>query len=253
MRLAQFLLAVSTRYTRFCIADYRFWTAETPGWQGIKQLAERAGSIAIIDDHDLFLQGLALIVQRDFPSFQVETVTEASEILNKLSAGTRFDLIICDLIMSEMNGLAFVDTIRKQGHRVPVLMLSGINSAPPIAEMQAVGANGFIHKSQGSRSLSHAVDAVRSNPFGFQDFSKPARAIGDSEVGEDCIADLPKLGDRQIEVLRLLSGGGQNSEIARALSISENTVKTHLKYIFVELGVSRRTECVQRAQQLGLI
>ncbi|HIK65246.1 MAG TPA: response regulator transcription factor [Henriciella marina] len=246
------MLALSIRYTRFCNVDYSFW-AETLGSQGIKKLAERAGSIAIIDDHDLFLQGLALIIERDFPTYCVETVTEASSILDRLAVGARFDLIICDLIMSEMNGLAFVDTIRKQGHRVPVLMLSGINSSPPIAEMQAVGANGFIHKSQGSRSLSHAVEAGRSNPFSFKDFSRTARTIGSSDVGEDCIADLPKLGDRQIEVLKLLSGGGQNSEIARALSISENTVKTHLKYIFVELGVSRRTECIQRAQQLGLI
>ena len=216
-------------------------------------MPERAGSIAIIDDHDLFLQGLALIVKRDFPAFEVVTVTEASDILDKLANGTRFDLIICDLIMSEMNGLAFVDTIRKQGYRVPVLMLSGINSVPPIAEMQAVGANGYIHKSQGSRALSNAVDAVRDTPFGFQDFSGEAPGMGALGADADRIPDLPKLGDRQIEVLKLLCVGGQNSEIARALSISENTVKTHLKYIFVELGVSRRTECVQRAQQRGLI
>tara|TARA_Y100001947_G_C10332691_1_gene301589 strand:- start:417 stop:1067 length:651 start_codon:yes stop_codon:yes gene_type:complete len=216
-------------------------------------LAECAGTIAIIDDHDLFLQGLALIVQRDFPSFTVDTVTEASSILDSLSRGAKFDLIICDLIMSEMNGLAFVDTIRRQGSRIPVLMLSGINSVPPIAEMQAVGANGFIHKSQGSRALSNAVDYVRAHSFGFKDFSEASSGAGMADTDIDRIPDLPKLGDRQIEVLKLLCGGGQNSEIARALSISENTVKTHLKYIFVELGVSRRTECVQRAQQLGLI
>lgn len=216
-------------------------------------MPKREGSIAIIDDHDLFLQGLALIVQRDFPAFDVATVTKASDILDRLADGARFDLIICDLIMSEMNGLAFVDTIRRQGFRVPVLMLSGINSVPPIAEMQAVGANGYIHKSQGSRALSKAVDAVRANPFSFQDFSEDVPRAAAPDVDDSRVPDLPKLGDRQIEVLKLLCGGGQNSEIARALSISENTVKTHLKYIFVELGVSRRTECVQRAQQLGLI
>lgn len=65
--------------------------------------------------------------------------------------------------------------------------------------------------------------------------------------------ELRQLSARQIEIMRLIANGYANKEIARSLTISENTVKTHLKQIFRELGVNKRTACVRKAQALGLI
>ena len=217
-------------------------------------MGEASKSIAIVDDHDLFLQGLALIVEQELPDYAIETVSVASQLLARFKSGARHDLIICDLIMKEMNGLTFIDEVRSMGLRTPILMLSGINTNAPVDEMRQLGANGFIHKSEGRKALVHAVDAVLRDPHSFHEFSgRLSGVIDDPDAESGPSFDLPKLGERQSDVLRLLCTGAPNSEIAAKLNISENTVKTHLKFIFVELGVSRRTECMQKAQQLGLV
>ncbi|RZV38872.1 MAG: response regulator transcription factor, partial [Acidimicrobiales bacterium] len=64
---------------------------------------------------------------------------------------------------------------------------------------------------------------------------------------------LPKLSPRQIEVLRLIANGASNRQISEEMIISENTVKSHLKSIFFEMRVNKRTACVRKARTLGLI
>ena len=211
-------------------------------------------SIAIVDDHDLFLQGLALILEQELPDYSIHTEAIASALLERYRGDTRHDLVICDLIMKDMNGLSFIDEMRAMGLRTPILMLSGINTGAPVDEMRQLGANGFIHKSEGRTALTRAVSTVLASPNVFHDFSERVSMDADEDADACSHAfDLPKLGERQSDVLKLLCTGAPNSEIASKLNISENTVKTHLKFIFVELGVSRRTECMQKAQQLGLV
>ncbi|MFK7843142.1 MAG: response regulator [Sphingorhabdus sp.] len=214
--------------------------------------------IAIVDDHQLFLTGLALVIQDMEGRFEVTTFEAPLELLDAIQRGEVFDLVLCDLIMNTMNGLAFIAALRSASS-IPVLMLSGINTAPPIEEMRALGAQGFVHKSIDNDGLSNAIQTILYGNDYFAnpqlDDAKPHSAVyGDTERHEYSDTDtVPILTVRQLEVLQLISGGASNSEIATQLSISPNTVKSHLKQLFDVLQVNKRTACVRAAQNYGLI
>ena len=114
-------------------------------------------SIAIVDDHDLFSQGLALILEQELAGYTLETITIASDLLSRYREGARHDLVICDLIMKQMNGLTFIDEMRAMKVRTPILMLSGINTRAPVDEMRQLGANGFIDIAMADQRGTRAV------------------------------------------------------------------------------------------------
>ncbi len=210
-------------------------------------------SIALLDDHQLFLKGLAMVVKGMSDDFSVTSFNGPVQLVDDVLAGKSFDLIISDLIMDEMSGLGFLELIRRHTADLPILILTGINNPPPIAEIVSLGANGYLHKSAGEEILREAIETLLSGNSYFRDdfqqhFSSEFRAA----VSQPDSA-LPKLAPRQIEVLKLISSGASNREISDKLSISENTVKAHLRQIFIELGVNKRTACVRRAQDLGII
>ena len=125
-------------------------------------------SIALVDDHRLFLMGFTLLLEGLEQKCVVEGFNTPAELLNTLDQGETFDLVICDLVMNSMNGLAFISALRGR-HRVPVLMISGINSSPPIAEMRQLNAQGFVHKSSDDSILIDAIEAVLSGGTYFPD------------------------------------------------------------------------------------
>jgi len=214
--------------------------------------------IAILDDHIIFLDAITLLIESLDARYKVSRFSSPIEILKDVEKGRKFDLILCDLIMNTMNGLAFLGALRSHTKSIPVIILSGINTAPPVRDIKRIGGNGFVHKSAQNDDLTKAIKTVLSGNNFFEDglgnyiVEKPSEA----RLAEDSLMDyetLPRLGARQAEVLRLIANGYANKDIARNLSISENTVKTHLKQIFKELAVNNRTACVRKAQALGII
>lgn len=215
--------------------------------------------IALVDDHRVFLDGISLLVEQLSGDFDVIGFTDPAECLKNVSSGTIYDLVICDLIMNAMNGLAFIAALRGHSTNIPVLVLSGINTAPPIQEIKQLGANGFVHKSVENAVLHDAISTLLAGRAyfkdGFGDIDETAAISTNSNTNEHIYdpAEIPQLAKRQIEVLNLISAGATNKDISEQLDISENTVKTYLKQIFQKLGVNKRTACVRKAQSLGLI
>ena len=212
--------------------------------------------IAVLDDHRMFLEGVSMLVSSLDERYSVSNFHVPVELLKALEGGAHFDLIICDLIMDQMNGLAFVTAARSHTKKVPILMLSGINTSPPIAEMVSLGADGFVHKSSGNEILAEAVASLLSGKRYFGDFEPPkVDPYSGMDEADDAlmIEPLPTLGKRQLEVLKMIAHGASNKEVSNTLEISENTVKSHLKQIFIALGVNKRTACIRKAQTLGLI
>lgn len=218
----------------------------------------RAHKIALLDDHRMFLDGLSLFFKGHTDRFDVSTFEKPADLIHTIATGVRFDLLISDLIMKEMSGLAFVSSVRSHSKSLPILMLSGINSPPPVREIVNLGANGFIHKSADNETLLKAVNALIAGESYFQEemmnFDQvPLHGAHDENEYFEEVDSLPKLSPRQIEVLRLIANGASNRQISEEMIISENTVKSHLKSIFFEMRVNKRTACVRKARTLGLL
>lgn len=209
--------------------------------------------IAIIDDHSIFLEGISLLIKEINFVTAVETYVTPAAFIDAFQKDKKFDLVICDLIMNAMNGLAFLGAVRHHCKKTPVLVLSGINVAPPIDEIKRLGGNGFVHKSAGQATLITAIETVLSNKSFFLSDEIISEDLETSAPQRINTFQVPKISSRQCEILRLISDGHSNRDISDMLNISENTVKTHLKQVFLELGVSKRTACVKKAQSLGFI
>ncbi|QNL18867.1 response regulator transcription factor [Hyphobacterium sp. CCMP332] len=210
--------------------------------------------IALVDDHRLFTEGFSALLTGSGHGYEVSTFEDPVVFLEALSSDTRFDLIILDLVMKGMNGLALLSAIPKIKDAPPVLMLSGIATPPPVSEMQRLGASGFVSKSSEISVLQHAVTRILDGGKVFQSI-EATQAVAD-DAGEEVwttAAEPPNLAPRQLAVLKMLGEGATNKAIAEALNISENTVKSHLRSIFEGLGVRTRTACVHKAVLLGLI
>lgn len=210
----------------------------------------------MVDDHRLFLAGFTLLLQQFEKPFVVTPFEEPIALLTALESGIKFDLIICDLVMPNMNGLAFAQALRDQSS-IPFMIVSGINTHPPISEMKQLGVSGFVHKSSDDAVLLTAIQTVLAGKTCFPDSIANGTETLSSKFGD--VADphevkiVPVLTKRQIEVLKLISNGASNAEISTTLKISENTVKSHMRQIFECLQVNKRTACVRAAQSFGLI
>lgn len=213
--------------------------------------------IALVDDHRMFLDGLTEVIQALDTRYACTAFSSPSEAIAAIDGGETFDLVIADLVMPEMNGVALVLALKARAGAAPVLVISGVDTFPPIEKILETGARGFISKAAPSQTLHAAIRTVLAGETfltgdvwerlsaGEGTAHLPALAGGDAAG--------PLLGPRQVDVLRLLAEGCSNKKISEALGISENTVKTHVRAIFRQLNVTRRTACVNRARALGLV
>jgi len=211
--------------------------------------------IGIIDDHRLFLDGLYLVLSNLNADHEFFPTTSPMDLLQRIREQEAFDLIICDLVMLEMNGLAFLVALKTLRSKIPVLVTSGIMTDPPIQQIQALGGKGFIHKSAQPEALEQAINAILAGGTVFPG-EAPLTVRAQETVKNNAVREAEisaTLTPRQLEILKLLATGASNREISTQLHISQNTTKTHLKQIFQIMDVSRRTECAQKARLIGLV
>ncbi len=214
--------------------------------------ADQPIRLALIDDHALFLQGLLYVFGNCALNLRVDSFTTATEFLEKVDAGHRYDVVITDLAMKQINGIALIGALRAREIAVQVIVLSASEDAITRGNAEMVGAFRFVHKSCEEQVLLDAIQAAYdAGPLAATSVLKGARRTMFNSDGTDTIVR-PKLGPQQQRILSMMADGSTNKDIARTLSISENTVKTHAKAIFRELSVGNRAAAVQRARELAL-
>lgn len=204
--------------------------------------------IQIIDDHQLFLQGLELLLRDS--SALVLTSSDAEAALNELAVTTP-DLILIDLSMPGMNGLAFIQAINARKLLIPVAVLSSTDDLYRIRQVLEAGAFGFIPKSYTSEGLLCAIDCIMKGEVYLPAEMKTKLAF--LQAGHKDEVGSFGLSERQIQLLQLLAKGHPNKRISTILNISDETVKTHLRNIFKLLDVSSRTEAVAKALDLNIV
>lgn len=209
--------------------------------------------ILIADDHTLFRRGLSLLLDRLYPGVEL---VEATDVPSALALGEVLescDLVLLDLAMPGMEGLAGLERIRRSAPDARVVMLSATSDTEAVRDAIGLGARGYVPKSSSDEALRHALSLVMAG-----EIYVPASVLNQMSApgggDDDLPADSPlrRLTGRQRDTLELLVRGLSNKEIARHLGLLESTVKAHLKVIMKKLGAANRTQAALMATQMGL-
>lgn len=200
--------------------------------------------ILIADDHDMVRDVLALYLKAEG---QFDTVVAGSyEEAEKLVREDTFDLVLLDFSMPGMSGLKGLERMMELPGARNVAIISGTASRDIAEQVLELGAAGFLPKTLSAKSL---VNAVRFMALG-EKYAPLDFLRGGGEEAMHPVAE--KLSRREYEVLRGLTEGKSNKEIARDLDIREPTVKLHVKTLYRKIGASNRTQAAMFAQREGL-
>jgi DNA-binding NarL/FixJ family response regulator len=157
-------------------------------------------------------------------------------------------VVLLDLRLPQLSGIDVMRQVRAQAPHVRFLVLTTYDTDEYIGPALAAGAQGYLLKDATPDELSRAVRSLVQGGAALEPgvAARLLERMSESERGEDLSA-------RELEVLRLLVAGASNKAIAGRLSLSENTVKSHISHIFGKLGVQNRAEAVAVALQRGLV
>jgi len=204
--------------------------------------------VLIADDHSVVRQGLRMFLGLD-P--ELEVVGEADDGRQALHLAERLrpDVVLMDLLMPEMDGVAATAAIRQTLPETEVIALTSVLEDEQVIGAVRAGAIGYLLKNTEADELCRAIKAAAAGQV--QLAPEAARRLL-REVRSPEQPAVP-LSERESAVLRLLASGLANKEIARALGIGEQTVKTHVSSILGKLGVQSRTQAALYAQRTGLV
>jgi DNA-binding NarL/FixJ family response regulator len=203
--------------------------------------------ILLADDHSVVRQGLRMFLALDD---ELDVVGEASNGEEALARARELqpDVVLMDLLMPVMDGIAATAAIRNELPEVEVIALTSVLDDEKVVGAVRAGAIGYLLKDTEADELRRAIKAAAN---GQVQLSPQAAA---RLVREVRLPESPEsLTERETEVLRLLAQGQSNKEIARTLVIGEKTVKTHVSNILAKLGVPSRTQAALYAVRIGLV
>ncbi len=195
-------------------------------------------SILIVDDHPMVREGLeAMLVSEE--GFRVVALAKNGEEALEAAARERPAVVLSDIRMPKMDGLALLGEMRKRHPEVRVLLLAGMPLKEEESRAKRDGAAGYLPKDVDQDRLSAAIREVAVDPTAF--------------VCEAFQAAPSLLTAREMDVLRLVAQGKQRDRIAAELGIGAESVKTHLKGIMTKLDCPNATSAVGRAYELGIL
>lgn len=202
--------------------------------------------VLVVDDHPVVRQGL-----RTFLDLQddLEVVGEAADGESCVDAAVLLapDVILLDLRMPGTDGVAALHGLRAAGSPARVLVITSFTEPTAVLPAVRAGASGYVYKDIDPPALAAAIRSVHAGHVLLHPDVARLLAAGDTRPGP---ADLTA---REHDVLAEVARGRSNREIARALSLSEKTVKTHVSAILGKLGVQDRTQAALHAVRSGLV
>ena len=215
--------------------------------------------ILVADDHEVVRQGLRTFLELD-PELEVVGDAADGREAVRLAHRLRPDVVLMDLLMPELDGIAATQIIRRELPDTEVIALTSVLEDASVVGAVRAGAIGYLLKDTKAQELRQAIKAAAG---GQVQLSPKAAAAGQVQLSPQAAARLMRevvaperpeaLSEREADVLRLLARGLANKEIARELSIAEKTVKTHVSSILGKLGVQSRTQAALYAGRIGLV
>lgn len=197
----------------------------------------------LIEDHPIFIDGFSGAIHHLFPEVSLTVVTNGHDARRAMS-DAHYDLVFLDIDLPDIYGVDLLQEFQQSAHIQPIVTLSGSMSPSIVEKSRMAGAIGAFSKRVDHDRLKDFCDRLLAGDTVFE--AEPMRqsilegqAFGPTE--------------RELQVLMELADGLDNAEICRHLNISDSTLRTHLRSLFMKLQVTNRTACVVKATRLGWI
>jgi len=212
--------------------------------------------LLLCDDHAMFRQGLKSILETE-EDFRVIGEASTGREAVRYALETRPDVVLMDIQMPELDGVAATKAILAEQPDIPVIILTMYRQDRYVFEAVKVGARGYMLKDAGADEL---VDSIRRVAAGetllnaemaasiLEEFHK----LGDLDLPSHPEHTISELTEREEDILRLLAQGSTNQEIADARGVSEKTVRNRLSEIFSKLRLNNRTQAALYALREGI-
>jgi DNA-binding NarL/FixJ family response regulator len=208
------------------------------------QNSVQAPRVLIADDHPLYRDALRAVVPQACPGADISEANSQEEVLAAVAACREFSLVLLDLNLPGATGLSCLTELRRMVPATPIVVVSAVGDPKIMQDAIMGGACAFIPKSAPGQVLINALRVILAGGT-----YMPTGIVAALRGGEGGPAR-NELTLRQRRVLELLSTGLSNKRIARALDISEITVKAHVTAIFRKLGVSNRVQAGLEARRV---
>lgn len=219
---------------------------------GLKLDADGVIRVAIVDDQQLFADGLARIIGAQ-PDMEVVGKAHTGKDGIALCAEVEPDVVLMDLSMPVMNGVSATRGIRNLLPRTRVLILTVHTDDAHVFQGIKAGAQGYILKDCTPEDLTRAIRTVHAgDTIMAQDIARKMLTTFEG-IRSDNADITPHLTERELEVVKALAQGKSNKEIAQILDISEKTVRNHASNIYKKLHIFDRTQAVIYAIRKGLV
>lgn len=198
-------------------------------------------NVAIADDHQLFIDGIKLILAKEPDISIISEALNGLELIKNIEEGQIPDVIITDIRMPVMDGIAATRFLTKKFPKIPVLALTMYDQSADVIEMLEAGAKGYITKDVEKEELTLAIRALANgNNYFSNNLPKDIQNWFVSENNENTII----LTRREKEILELLAKGRTTLQMAQQLKLSKFTIDTHRKNIHKKLGIKSNTALV---------
>jgi DNA-binding NarL/FixJ family response regulator len=208
--------------------------------------------LVLADDHPVVLDGLERVFEVEHDLEVVARCTNGEEALAAVRRH-RPDVIVLDLRMPRMDGLAVLQALRDEKLPTKVVLLAAAVDKREVLEALRLGVRGIVLKELAPRLLVECVRKVNAGEQWIEkrSFTSALETLMRREAGTRDVAAV--LTPREIEMVRMVASGLRNRDMAKRLHITEGTVKTHLHNIYDKLKVQSRVELTLYAQSKGLV
>lgn len=215
--------------------------------------------IALVDDHQLLIDGIELLL-KEYPTVEITITAKNGKELIETLKNQEVDIIMLDINMPEMDGVETIKVLKKEFPAISTLILSTLDDTKLIRKMLQLGAMGYVLKNTSGKELIRAIETVYNGDYYFtsaiqrkvlalpKEKNTPKEKKKYNREGHH--ASLTK---RELEVLKLIAEEYTGPEIAAHLFISINTVETHRKNMVQKLGVKNTIGLVKYAIKHGLV
>lgn len=199
--------------------------------------------VILVDDHKLFVDGLRSILKKEIGIEVMATANNGLELLD-LMESHKPDILLTDIRMPILDGMAITELFKKKYPNTAVLVLSMLDQEEDVIEMLNAGAKGYLVKNEETEELIKAIHEVAK---GHYYFSTKFKNIYQKWASNESFTEKIKLTRRERQILELIASGKTSMQMAHALNLSKYTIDTHRKNIHKKLGTKSNLALAREA------